>query len=237
MTKTIVTVAACATLLWVGAALARPGCISKRADAAGKYLKCVQHWQSKLFAGGVAVGKESKCREKYAAAWDKMVTLNTAPCSGSRWVDNGTTVTDNLTGLIWEKKTDDGGVNDWDNTYTWTNGDADPTDEDGTAFTVFLSSLNSGGGFAGASGWRLPTVAELLTIPLPEPYPCTTNPCIDPVFGPTKSGNGYFTATTNPGIPDFVWGVSFGDCGLGGCVGTNTKALSGAYVRAVRGGL
>ena len=36
------------------------------------------------------------------------------------FTDNGDgTITDNTTGLMWEKKSDDGTINDWDNTYTW----------------------------------------------------------------------------------------------------------------------
>ena len=36
------------------------------------------------------------------------------------YTDNGDgTITDNTTGLMWEKLTDDGSIHDWDNVYTW----------------------------------------------------------------------------------------------------------------------
>jgi len=155
-----------------------------------------------------------------------------------RFVDNGDgTVTDNVTGLQWEKKTDDGGVQDRDNRYTWTDtSDGDLTDPDGTAFTVFLANLNTEPCFAGHCDWRLPKVnrggdpAELETILL-APYPCGTSPCIDPIFGPTAAGL-YWSATTYASYPSYAWGVYFND----GFVFYDSKAYT-YYVRAVRAGL
>ena len=54
--------------------------------------------------------------------WDAHVRAVRGGAAGSmhRFVDNGDgTVTDNQTGLMWEKKDSSGGVHDWDNTYTW----------------------------------------------------------------------------------------------------------------------
>ena len=58
--------------------------------------------------------------------------------------DDGT-ITDNNTGLMWEKKDSLGGgadpdnAHDADNTYSWSSSGTDP---DGTAFTDFLGELN-----------------------------------------------------------------------------------------------
>jgi len=165
-----------------------------------------------------------------------------------RWVDNGGagTVYDRVTELTWEKKTDDGGIHDKDNTYTWSTGTNDP---DGTAFTTFLNTLNGGatgvgnctstvnflgsGGWAGDGhcDWRLPTFQELHTILL-APFQCATNPCIDQtVFGPTQPAF-YWSSSTDSLTPVNAWGLFFSDGGPG-----NVQKLSlGAYARAVRGG-
>src|SRR2546427_222031 len=131
-----------------------------------------------------------------------------------RFVDNmDGTVTDDETGLQWEKKVAGSSclhcVND---SYTWSNSGTAP---DGTAFTSFLNTLNGGatgvgnclsadgstitGGFNNHCDWRLPTSAELQTILL-APFPCGTSPCIDPVFGPTAA-SGYWSSTTDAGRP------------------------------------
>jgi hypothetical protein len=120
---------------------------------------------------------------------------------------------------------------------------------DGSAFTLFLSQLNdvAGGGrhcFARHCDWRLPKSggrpdlgssyasgepAELESILL-SPYPCTTSPCIDPIFGPTAPRT-YWSATTYAPGPTSAWSVLFSR----GFVSGYNKTLYGS-VRGVRGG-
>src|SRR5262245_4442605 len=63
------------------------------------------------------------------------------------------TVTDNNTGLMWEKKSRDGSIHDVGVGYTWDN-----------AFAVHIAGLNAGAGFAGHTDWRLPNVKELQSL-------------------------------------------------------------------------
>ncbi len=245
MRKAILTVAACATLLWVSTARAASDhekCMAGRAKAKGKYDLCVAKWLVKEYTGIFDQEKISKCRIKYAAAWTKLQGLTgSVVCNQARFIDNGITVTDNLTGLVWEKKTTvvgsgtdfAGDRHDVDNSYTWTTSDGDTSDEDGTIFTDFLANLNAGGGFAGANGWRLPTFAELQTIILPEPTTCQAfPPCIDSVFGPTQTYF-YWSASTTAGNSQDAWYANFAEGG----VSDNAKSTGSIYARAVRGGL
>ena len=83
-----------------------------------------------------------------------------------------TMVRDNITGLIWEVKTDDGSIHDKDNQYTW----YDTED--------FINSLNSSN-YGGFSDWRLPTVAELASLVNYEKW----NPSINRSYFPKTQDN------------------------------------------------
>jgi len=167
------------------------------------------------------------------------------------YTDNGDgTITDNNTGLMWEKKDDSGGIHDQDNNYTWWGGVSEGYLMDGTMVTEFLDTLNAGGGFARHTDWRIPNVRELQSIvdyEIPYPGPvvnaafhnaagCTG--CTDVTLascGCTRS-YGYWSSTTTRNDPNYAWNVLF-DRGY---------VLSGSYlllkylsfaVRAVRAGL
>lgn len=223
----------------VHAANAEATCQKGRYVAAAKYAACHQKAVGRHF-GGVRCydneafeGKISKCRVLYTAAWERLQAAASgtgATCDNARFRDNGDgTATDRLTGLQWEQKTNDGSVHDTGNAYTWTAGQMAA---DGTAYASFLATLNGAGCFANHCDWRLPTIAELQTI-LPEPYPCTTSPCIDQgMFGPTPIA-GDWAATTYVGNPSEAWGVAFQT----GNVFHSAKNAHFYYVRAVRAGL
>ena len=103
------------------------------------------------------------CRQLLAPIPTTTTTTTTTPGATTtttlmRFVDNGDgTITDNQTGLMWEKKSNDGGIHDVDNQYTWSKSSRS-TNPDGTAYTVFLKTLNGGSGFAAHKDWRLPEV-------------------------------------------------------------------------------
>lgn len=221
---TLATLVAGALLVGASAAHASQGIY----DLAGTYARCEFKAIGRFFSGRSDTEQVqrllSKCRIKYASGWMKLTT-------DPRFVDNGDgTVTDELTGLQWEQKTDDASVHDKDNTYTWST-TLFGTDANGTAYTTFLATLNSGGCFAGQCDWRLPTRAELQTILLAERFPCATSPCVDGIFVPTTASY-HWSSTTYATSANEAWVVQF-------ATGEAAGAVKGAglSVRAVRGGL
>ncbi len=249
MTKTILTVAALATLLYAPPARAfappQAACNSARVTAWKNYVSCVDSVLARDGKGMVfdEYAAFAKCRHVYFTNWavfQMSGPLAGSTCIGSRFTDNGDgTVTDALSALVWEKKTNDGTVHDEGNRYTWST--ESPLAENGTAFTDFLGPLNSGAGFAGQNDWRLPTLAELQTIVLDflcsrgtfrdRTCTCTVSPCIDATFGPTQADN-YWCATGWVSDEWEAWHLTFDSA----FQGLSTKNFAG-YVRAVRGGL
>jgi len=153
-------------------------------------------------------------------------------------VDNGDgTITDTKTGLMWEKKSDDGTIHDKDNTYTWSTGA--PWNNTGTAFTAFLATLNAGGGFAGYTDWRLPNRKELESLTNLQTFSPATFPAFDTACAPACTvlmcsctvSSGYWSSSSCADGPQGAWVVDFGD----GYVGAGDKT-GNDYVRAVRAG-
>lgn len=165
------------------------------------------------------------------------LSATTALAAGP-FTDNGDgTITDASTGLMWEKKSDDGSVHDKDNTYTWSTAAGAM---DGTISTTFLAALNAGGGFAGHTDWRIPTKEELLAITnsaatdpaaFAEFQSNCTSGCTATTGSCTKP-NTYWSSSTNEELETDAWYVDFEEAGhsyAGRKTGLN-------HVRAVRAG-
>lgn len=175
-----------------------------------------------------------------------------APGGKARFVDNGDgTISDRETGLMWEMKIsqiDPGGNCREDSTvasrstrcvninYNWT---STGLAADGTLFTDFLARMNcliseSGtcpNSLAGHSDWRIPTIAELMTILDLTASNCgRLGACINANFGFTYVG-GYWSSTNHGLAAADAWAVDFSS----GIVATVFKA-NGYSARAVRGG-
>jgi hypothetical protein len=274
-------VAACAALMWTGSAAAassaQQSCDYARLTTWTRYVACIDSVVAKNAQGATADPWPAlaKCREKYSVRWATFQTraslmgssCHPQPAAVSRFTDNmDGTIADELSGLVWEKKTGTvvgNGVDcstttcsdahDVNNVYQWcVDADHDSACDhagagraDGGAFIDFLATLNdpASGCFASQCDWRLPTVTELQTILLN--HTCTasgctceappSNPCIDPVFGATQNAlaaNGYWSATSWVSDPRAAWNAPFDNAQ----VYTQAKS-SGAFVRAVRGGL
>jgi hypothetical protein len=151
------------------------------------------------------------------------------PCAGTgqdgayiqnplSYTDNGNgTVTDNNTGLQWQKE-DDG------NTCNWyrASGTYDPSYNPG--HDDVCRSLNLGG----HSDWRLPSKKELMSIVnYAIPWP---GPTIDTDHFPNTKASGYWSSTTYAGYPYDAWDVYFRN----GYVDYGSK-YDAEYVRCVRG--
>lgn len=162
------------------------------------------------------------------------------------YTDNGDgTITDNNTGLMWEKKDNSGGgIHDKDNTYTWSEASYGSTNiMDGTIAT-FLATLNTPPGFAGHTDWRIPNYKELTSILNLE----LTGPSVSAAFHDAAGCPGcsdvtvatctctrllwYWSSTTTKFTPTYGYIVSFGN----GFVDRDFKNSSHP-ARAVRGGL
>jgi hypothetical protein len=149
----------------------------------------------------------------------------------------GGMIRDNVTGLVWEQKSNKNNVqnysdsHDADNTYTWC--DPDPDTNGGSAGTCgdhdtkdFIDQLNSSN-YGGHHDWRLPTIKELATLADLGRYSLA----IDPVFAATTQSSNYWSSTSGAGGSHVAWRVDFS-------IGYDYDgSKSGSYyVRAVRGG-
>jgi hypothetical protein len=228
---------------WTYAASPEELCAKVRYDAAAKYAKCQQKQAGKVFSGAIDFptyqAASGACMRRYTAIWPRLqnkVAGTGATCDALRFVDNGNgTVTDGLTGLQWEQKTDDATIHDKDNMYAWTAGGEAFSAAEGTLFTSFLSTLNGGTCFAGQCDWRMPSQAELQTILL-QPFPCGATPCIDPAFGPTAGapfGDPYWSG---PGFGGHLGGNAVVTLFADGNIQVYGKS-NNFSARAVRGGL
>ena len=142
---------------------------------------------------------------------------------------------DNVTGLIWEIKTDDGSIHDKDNIYTWydsnpaTNGGYAGTAGNGTDTEDFINALNAAN-FGGFSDWRMPTIKELSS--LVNSGIASPGPTIDTTWFPHTRSSYYWSSTTYANNTYGAWHVGF----YYGHVVVSGNKSSSYYVRAVRAG-
>lgn len=165
------------------------------------------------------------------------------PDSASSW----SCVRDNVTGLIWEGKTTDGGLHGNAHTYSWYNSDektnggregvaGSPDDTtcgdpislpEGCDTEKFVTAVNKTG-WCGFNDWRMPTAEELNSI---VNYG-KSMPAIDGRYFPNVVlPAGFWSASSFAPEPSFAWIVIFDEGVVSHCV----KAW-GYYVRLVRGG-
>jgi hypothetical protein len=159
-------------------------------------------------------------------------------------------VRDNVTGLIWEVKTNDNGLHDKDDTYNWYNTDSASNggakgyaDDDGNICygydstksasfcntEVYVERVNAAG-WCGASDWRMPTRKELVDI-VHYGTSSPASPAIDSSYFPNAVEGHVWSGTPNADNLDSAWSVNF----LLSNSNTSNRNTNNA-VRLVRGG-
>jgi hypothetical protein len=127
-------------------------------------------------------------------------------------------VRDDVTGLIWEVKTNDTGIHDKDTKFTWQ-----------ACQDSFIAQLNSSQ-FGEHSDWRLPTIKELATLTHKDKF----SPAINKNYFPNTIPDDYeasaYWSSTQSVSSGNAWSVHFDS----GVVRLHDQS-SQFYVRAVRG--
>jgi PKD repeat protein len=162
----------------------------------------------------------------------------TLPANATTW----NCVKDNVTGMMWEEKTNDGGLRDWNKTYTnydnttsaqFYNGTVyvNPTQAqiDAASNSIGFKNAVNAVGLCGARDWRLPTADELQG--LLDYSDNTFDGKLQRRWFPNSQGSSYLSSTGYVGSAYRAWYVNFG---VGGVYNFDNGRNDFIYVRLVR---
>ena len=138
-------------------------------------------------------------------------------------------VRDNATGLVWEVKTEDGGIHDKSNTYRW-GGKTALGNDPGPRFNDWdeLVEIANSAALCSYSDWGVPTRIELSSIVAKD----RSDPTIDTDYFPnTLSSSTFWSSSPYPYDYGNAWDVGFSTGSVNGGHRSNFVG-----VRLVRGG-
>jgi hypothetical protein len=127
---------------------------------------------------------------------------NSLPASATAW----SCVRDNVTGLIWEGKTDDGGIHDKDKTYRW-GGKTALGSGYGTYYSDWDKLVDGSNSqhLCGFSDWRVPTRSELQGLV----HYGRISPAIDTDYFPNTPASHFWSASPDGSFSSNAWYVHF----------------------------
>jgi len=135
------------------------------------------------------------------------VNGNDLPANANTW----SCVQDNVTGLMWEVKTTDGGEQDRNNTYDWgglTAQGRDHPNRQGSYFDDWNALVNHANNtnLCGFSDWRVPEREELRSIVNYN----GSSPSIDTDYFPNTVTTTYWSSSAFPTNSSSAWSLTFG---------------------------
>ena len=154
--------------------------------------------------------------------WDKLEPSNTDGKLGFSYETvTGGCIKDNRTGLVWEHKTADGNLRDWNKTYTNFDDTTKPQRYNGSAFvnptaaevaaatnTVGYAAAVNATSLCGFTDWRLPTVDELQG--LVDYSLVSPSPMIDSTWFVNTQTSFYWSSTSYAALVGAAFYVNFG---------------------------
>lgn len=169
-----------------------------------------------------AIEKQEQSSTYLTAAQARFTKLdsngNPLSASATQW----RCVRDNNTGLVWEVKTDDKGLQDKNNTYSWfgdtgTQNNGKCTADINCDTATYIKAINSleettsegsVSGLCGIQEWRLPTLDELETIV----DNTRQHPAINTAYFPFTNYGGYWSSTESSSSSETnAWHMMFSD--------------------------
>lgn len=149
---------------------------------------------------------------------------NDLSASASDW----SCVRDNVTGLTWEVKTDDGGIHDKDNTYRWGGIGADAYGSEFYDDWDVLVNASNTEALCGGGDWRVPKTGELESLVSLD----RVLPAIDVAYFPYTFSSYFWSASAYASNLIYAWYVHFSN----GHTYAGGNRSNYGRVRLVRGG-